>query len=225
MRNYIKCLINPTYFLYYFRKFKIEKKFKIKHLIIGIGSSINNSDICEFIYLGDNCQISNCKIGRHTYFNNNSTAKNATIGNFCSIASNVIIGVGNHPTTMVSTHPAFYSNNKGFKTFSDKMYYEENDIINIGNDVWIAEDVKIIGKVTIGNGAIIATGSIVTKDVPAYAIYGGIPARLIKYRFDELTISKLQSIKWWEFGEQDLINNYKDFQDTNLFIGKYYKKE
>jgi acetyltransferase-like isoleucine patch superfamily enzyme len=221
MRNIIKCLLNPLFLINYLSKIKLELKYKKKYLKVGISTSISNSEINNYVYLGDNCHILNCQIGKHTYFNNNSSAKNSKIGKFCSIASNVSIGVGKHPTNMVSTHPAFYANNKEFKTFADKMYYDEMDFITIGNDVWIGSDVKIIGNVCIYDGAIIASGSIVTKDVPPYAIYGGIPAKLIKYRFDNDTINKISKIKWWDFNEDDFISNYKDFQDLDFFINKY----
>jgi acetyltransferase-like isoleucine patch superfamily enzyme len=123
---------------------------------------------------------------------------------------------------MVSTHPCFYANNKGFKSFADKMYYsEEQGEVHIGNDVWIGSDVSILNNVKIGNGAIVALGSIVTKDVPDYAIVAGIPAKIIKYRFSNEDINALLKINWWDLETSLLERNYKDFHDLNSFIKKY----
>jgi acetyltransferase-like isoleucine patch superfamily enzyme len=95
----------------------------------------------------------------------------------------VTIGISPHPTYFVSTHPTFYANNKGFETFADKMYFDEEvKTTNIGNDVWIGSKCTIMPGVKIGDGAIVGYGALVTKDVPAYSIVGGIPAKLIKFR-------------------------------------------
>ena len=83
---------------------------------------------------------------------------------------------------------------------------ESKGMITIGNDVWIGGNVTIMRRVTIGDGAIIAAGAVVVKDVPAYSIVGGIPARIIKYRFDETIIKRLLNIQWWEYGP-DLMKN------------------
>ena len=145
---------------------------------------------------------------------------NATIGKFSSIASFVKIGLGIHPTKdFVSTHYAFYSNKKKLtKTFSDKNYIEENKNVSIGNDVWIGANAIILDGITISDGAIIGAGAVVTKDVPPYAIVGGVPAKIIRYRFDEDTIKKLLEISWWDFPITWLEKNYKLMHNTVLLL-------
>ena len=120
---------------------------------------------------------------------------------------NKFIGVRKHPTDMISTHPAFYANNKAFETYADRMYCDELPNIEIGNDVWIGSKSTVLGNIRIGDGAVVAYGSVVTKDVPPYAIVGGVPARIIKYRFDKEIIDRLLEIKWWELSD-DFFKKY-----------------
>ena len=151
----------------------------------------------------------------------------AAIGRFCSIAANVKTVNGFHPTNhFVSTHPAFFSTNKqsGF-TFVDKRLYQEirhadanKHAVVIGNDVWIGENAIILAGVHIGDGAVIAAGSVVTKDVQPYAIVGGVPASLIRMRFDEETVNKFLSFKWWNRPYQWLEEHSGFFQDIDSFL-------
>ena len=139
-------------------------------------------------YIGSNCEI------------------DGKIGRFCSIAGNVHVVIGNHPTnTFVSTHPAFFSTKKqaGFSFTNQQLFHEsvyaddQNHQVLIGSDVWIGFGATILSGISIGDGAVIAAGSVVTKDVPPYAISGGVPAKIIRYRFEPDTIQFLLSDKWW----------------------------
>ncbi len=189
-----------------------------KNISISTGCNISNSKFGKNIFLGENVSLINCKIDDYSYISLNSKIKNTSIGKFCSIGPNVQIILGKHPLNFVSTHPVFYSKNKPFKTFSDRIYIDEYDSVLIGNDVWIGEGVIIPSGVTIGNGAIISARSVVTKNIEPYSIVGGIPAKLIKYRFDESTIKKINNSNWWDWDESKLKFDYLTFHNPELFI-------
>jgi len=196
------------------RDLRIYKKNKLR---LPINYGIVNTNFGRHNYIGENVTIINSAIGDFSYINSNTSIRNTTIGKFCSIAENVKIVLGNHPVNFVSTHPAFYSNNKPFKTFSDNTYVEEIKNVIIGNDVWIGEGVLILGGVVIGNGAIIAARAVVTKDVEPYSIVGGVPAKHIKYRFNKEIIKQINTLEWWNWEESIFEENFKLFQDPIKF--------
>lgn len=169
--------------------------------------------------------IGNSFVGRNTYISANSELINCKIGRFCSIATNVKIADGTHPSAVfVSTCPSFFSTRKqnGQSLVKEDKYPELLQVGNrsaiIGNDVWIGTNVIIKGGVTIGDGAIIAMGSVVTKDVPAYAIVAGVPARIIRYRFTDEQISSLLNIQWWNKNGEWLKTHIDDFSDIEVFL-------
>ena len=147
--------------------------------------------------------------GRHTYCGENCRVNNfedSTIGSFCSIGVEVHIGHGNHPINFLTTSPFFYEPALGF-LYPDSVCHTEfrtTSAVHIGNDVWIGNFAFIKNGVNIGDGAIIGAHSVVTKDVPPYAIVAGNPAKIIRYRFNEETIQKLLRLKWWEFDDEFL---------------------
>lgn len=143
------------------------------------------------------------------------------IGNFCSIASNVTVLLGgNHRYNRITTFP--FNILYGFGENNPSDGYSNGNVI-IENDVWIGTGVSILSGITIGNGSIIAAGSHVIKDVPPYAIIGGNPGKVIKYRFDEETIEKLLKIKWWEWSLDKIKENANLMlcDDISHFINKF----
>jgi len=166
--------------------------------------------------LGKGTNINASKIGRHTYIINARITR-AQIGSFCSIGPEVIIGgLGAHPTGFVSTHPIFYSTLcQSGVSFANENLFDELKNVTIGNDVWIGARALVLDGITIGDGAIIAAGAIVTKDVPPYAIVGGVPAKLIRYRFSEEVISTLLEWEWWKFSDAILKYFALDFCSTD----------
>lgn len=167
--------------------------------------------------------ISETTIGKGTYITKNATISMTTIGKFCSIGPNFMCGWGIHPTNGISTSPYFYSamNGLDMNSFSLDEKIEIRKPITIGNDVFIGANVTILDGVNIGNGAVIGAGAVVVKDVPPYAIVGGVPAKVIKYRFADEIIDKLSKINWWDFNNAKIKDVEKMFFDVDGFIEKY----
>ncbi|PSM50623.1 acetyltransferase [Chroococcidiopsis sp. CCALA 051] len=207
-----------TYYLRFIYNWCINKT-QFRNFTQGELSHVANSLIEPNVTIYKRVRISNSQIGSFTYICQNTVIDRASIGKFCSIASDCKIGLGSHPTrSFVSTHPIFFSTRKqAGLTFSDKDYFKECDLITIGNDVWIGTNTIILDGVSIGDGAIIAAGAVVTKDVAAYAIYGGVPAKLIRYRFEKEVVDFLLKFKWWLKDEEWLKQNFKDFHDISKF--------
>ncbi len=190
---------------------------------LGYLSHVQNCRFGKNNTIYDHVTLVDVKMGDFSYVNRNSFIARTHIGKFCSIGENVKCGLGKHPSqVLVSTHPAFYSGNKKPQvTFADKDYFREYEPVTIGNDVWIGSNALIMDGVAIGNGAIIASGAVVTKDVPSYAIVGGVPARLIKYRFSEEEINFLNKTEWWNRDVPWLKENFRIFHDIRKFREKY----
>lgn len=151
--------------------------------------------------------IGACRIGAFTYIGGGSEIRNASIGRFCSVAANVAIGPAEHPVDWLSSHPfqfdgvRYFDSDENWQSFiNPELRFRGNSAATeVGSDVWIGRNAIIKQGVKVGNGAIIAGGSFVSKDVPDYAIMGGVPARIIRYRFDSETIKLLKSIGWWNY--------------------------
>lgn len=147
-------------------------------------------------------------IGRYSYIRGGRVC--AKIGRYTSIAPGVSIGEGEHPLNWLSTHPFQYGatpfSEPGFEGAMRLPTNIRKTDPEIGNDVWIAANAIILRGVKIGDGAVVAGGAVVTKDVPPYAIVGGSPARIIKYRFEPEIIQKLLDTQWWNLEMKDLSN-------------------
>lgn len=217
-----KVTINPLtiWVRWLLRTLILEYRYRKSHLKIGYLSTVLNCKFGKYNTIYKNVYLSDVELGDFTYIANNTTMSKARVGKFCSIGHNVFCGPGNHPShTFVSTHPVFYSSLKQTQTtFADKNYYQESEAITIGNDVWIGADSIILNGVKIADGAIIAAGAVVTKNVAPYAIVGGVPAKLIRKRFHEDEIELLLKLKWWDKETDWLRENYKLFHDISSLI-------
>lgn len=163
----------------------------------------------------------------------------AQIGRFTSIASYVCTVAGRHAyqAPFATTCPMFFSLNPNHSqsgsTFATEQMFEELKFavpekqldVEIGNDVWIGERAMIIGGVHIADGAVVLAGAVVTKDVPPYAIVGGVPAKIIRYRYDEETINFLLNIQWWNNSENWFKEHWRLLTDINRLKAFYRDKK
>jgi len=179
----------------------IQNRYRFKDVKIDNGCSINEkTEIKRHVHILSNSTLNNVVIDSYSYIGRNCLVQNAQIGKFCSIANDVFIGLGIHPIHLLSTSTLFYRvrNTLGIKLVENDLNFDEYQQITVGNDVWIGARTILMDGISVGDGAIIAANAVVTKDVPPYAIVGGVPAKVLKYRFDEEQIKKLVQSKWWE---------------------------
>ncbi len=123
------------------------------------------------------------------------------VGNYSSLGSTLMLG-GKHPTDRVTTYP--HRIWMGMEGAGEDGFPEPTGDTIVGSDVWLCYEALVMSGVTIGDGAIVAAGAVVTKDVPPYAIVGGNPARVIRYRFNEAQIAALLEIRWWDWPEEEI---------------------
>lgn len=186
-------------------KIKYNKKNKIRTYKIG-----DNVELGKHTDIGIDADIrSGVSIGDYSYVNKGTVIASGIIGKYCSIGYNCQIGMFEHPVNYISSSKWIYH---------DTDWKEIHTPPIIGNDVWIASNVTILQGVKVGDGAIIAAGAVVTKDVQPYSIYGGVPAKLIKYRFDEQTIKELLEIEWWNKSEEWIKLNKQSFTSKERFF-------
>ena len=184
---------------------------------VGDYTKIINSNLGEHASVQRYNYIDSCNIGRFSYTGKNCIALKCNIGAFCSISYNTCIGGGEHPYHYVTSHAFLYSKDFGLipEDFDDSNIYDRfSEQCTIGNDVWIGANACVLRGVTIGDGAVIGAGSVVTKDVPSYAIVAGVPAKIIKMRFSDSIIKDLQEIKWWNFPSEVINKNFSLFNTT-----------
>lgn len=222
----------------FIRRIVIRLKYSVlkrKNIRLNKKSNIDlrNCDFEGDNYVGDRTVLRNCVVGRFSYIADQSTIFNTRIGRFCSISSRVNIVCGKHPTrNFVSTHPVFYVTNTmvgpGFvneNKFEEVEFVDEEKkyIVDIGNDVLIGDGVSILDGVKIADGTIIAAGAVVTKSTEPYSIVGGVPAKLIRYRFDKEQIEHLNKIKWWEKDVFEIKENSQIFDNVKK-LGAFQDK-
>jgi acetyltransferase-like isoleucine patch superfamily enzyme len=205
----------------YIRELLLRKKFP--NSVIYSGATVDPTCVLgEHSVLFQNVALMNSSLGAYSYVQSGSVVCNAEIGKFCSIASGVNIGLPQHSISSVSSHPVFYLKNTPLpKKFSDQDLFSTIKKTVIGHDVWIGQNAIIMTGLNIATGAVIGAGAVVTRDVPAYAVVGGIPARIIKYRFEEKMRSDLLSTKWWEMPDKLLEKNFLLFQNPLEFVNVF----
>lgn len=188
------------------------------------GKAIINSKIDKTASIASGCTIVNSSMGKYSYCSYDCEILDCKIGNFCSLANHVFIGGAQHPMDWVSTSPVFENvKHSGPKKRFSQFTLPSAKITLIGNDVWIGHGAIIKQGVSIGDGSVIASGAIVTKNVPPYSVVGGCPARIIKYRFSEDIITLLLQSKWWDLCDEELLKISDKIQDPTEFLKQISK--
>lgn len=195
---------------------EILRKIKSK-----ITQALNLKKKEEPFYTKDIFKDRKFKIGEYTYghpiilFENEGT--NLHIGKFCSIAGGVTIFLGgNHRTDWITTFPFGSFSDMNSKSANIKGHPATKGDVIIKNDVWIGFNVTIMSGVVIGNGAVIASGSVVVKDIGAYEIWGGNPAKFIRKRFDNDKIQLLEKSQWWDWEKEKIMSNVQLLCSSNF---------
>lgn len=208
--------------------------FELKKALMATSFPVQN--IFEFDAMADNMTFK-ARVGKHSYgaLCNKANDMIESIGSFCSFAPRIAV-VPNHAMRYITTHPMIYAgnsdgtNNKYEDYKGSEWYFEgitpqgtvDQKKTIIGNDVWLGENVIITNGARIGNGVIAGAGSVITRDVPDYAVVAGVPAHIIRYRFTPEQINSLNRIKWWDWTDEEIRERYDDFyMSIDDFIAKY----
>lgn len=221
--------LNPSTFWlrWLFKKWSLEFKYRKQHLVLEYMVEVSNCKFSNYNTIYKFTRVRDSEFGDYSYVARNSQIYNTKIGKFTCIGPNVNTGMGAHPaSSYVSSHPLFYSTigQASGLVIVDKNSFDEFPATEIGNDVWIGNNANIKYGIKIGDGAIIGSGAVVTKDVEPYSIVGGVPAKVIKYRFTKDQIGFLLNFKWWDKDLEWIKNNKKEFENIENFIAKHTNK-
>lgn len=192
---------------------------------IGRKSKVRGAKIAKNVKIGSHCNIQRGGVSSFSYMGDYCELPQVEIGKFCSIAAHVTLAAGNHPMSYVSTSPYTYSTIRNSfakkQLFTQEFFYTDEDhkyLCKIGNDVWIGTRVTLVcgsKALNIGDGAVIAAGAVVTKDVPPYAVVAGCPAKILRYRFSDEMISEMEREKWWDKSEDWIKESVEAFSDPS----------
>ena len=181
-------------------------------------SAVRDSTVHPTAKIESGTSFVDSEIGRHSFCGYDCDVYRASVGAFTSIANGVVLGGARHPMEWVGMSPVFYAGRDSVKAkFSEHPLAKPLEVV-IGNDVWIGRSAIVLGGVSIGDGAVIGAGSVVTKNVPPYAIVAGNPARIIRYRFEENVVRELEAIQWWRFPDDRLRDIGESFNDVDRFL-------
>ena len=178
--------------------------------LIGEACQLHNTSFGTYTEIGDNNVFDNVMLGDYSYTGQNCIVQNVEIGKFANIAAHVRIGPTDHPMERPTLHHITYRRRMfGLADTDDLEFfrYRASRMAFIGHDTWIGHGAIIMPEVRIGDGAVVGSGAVVTRDVEPYTIVVGVPAKLVRRRFSPEIVAQLQAIAWWDWGHQELKEN------------------
>ncbi len=188
-------------------------------------ASVRASHFGKFCEVGARTKVAESSFGDYSYVVNDSDIIYTTIGKFCSIAAHTRINPGNHPLERVAlSHFTYRSSSYGLGPDDGSFFdWRRSFRCVMGNDVWIGHGAIVLPGIRIGNGAAIGAGTVVTKDVPPFAIVVGNPGRVLRHRFTPEIITALERIAWWDWTHDQLASGLADFRTLSAedFCQKY----
>jgi virginiamycin A acetyltransferase len=185
-------------------------------VVVGDFSRLKQTRLEKLVKIDRYNLIQNSYVGRLSYTGAFSVIQSAKIGSFCSISWGVTIGGGEHNYSRITTHDFLYNSRYGLGGCLDSCYDRYSLNCEVGNDVWIGANATVLRGVVVGHGAVIGANSIVTHDVPCYAVVAGNPAKLIRYRFDEETIDRLLKLEWWHLDFERIKEKLSAFSSLDI---------
>ncbi|MCQ0986140.1 DapH/DapD/GlmU-related protein [Jiella marina] len=192
-------------------------------------AEVEDCDLGRYTEVAERCRVSETSLGDYSYLMQDCGVWRARIGKFVNVAAAVRINATNHPTWRATQHhftyraADYFDGERNEESFFD---WRREHAVTIGHDVWIGHGAIILPGVTIGNGAAVGAGAVVSKDVAPYTIVGGVPARLIRARFQPDLGYRMDELAWWDWPHEALRVALDDFRtlDPESFLAKYSTK-
>jgi phosphonate metabolism protein (transferase hexapeptide repeat family) len=189
-------------------------------------TTLRNCKLGQFTDVAERVLMAETTLGDYSYVERHTEIVYATIGKFCAIASDVRINALNHPMERISQHKITYRPNEYFlfsKVDKDFREARKSAVVEIGHDVWIGHGAIILPGIKIGHGAVIAAGAVVTKNVEAFAVVAGVPAKRIKWRFTKPIRNRIIKLAWWDWDHDQLAKAVEDMKamTTKDFLNKW----
>lgn len=190
------------------------------------GCEIKNSSFGAYVEIGKGARVLNSEFGDYSYCDRYADIANAEIGKFANIASFVRIGATDHPLDRAACHHFLYRSADYWEDAADDAAFfahRASRTARVGHDTWLGHNAMIKPEVTVGDGAVVAAGAIVTKDVAPYTIVAGTPAKVIKRRQPEAIADRLVSLAWWDWEHAQLREALEDFRalSAEAFLEKH----
>ncbi|MCL1886140.1 MAG: acetyltransferase [Dehalococcoidia bacterium] len=192
--------------------------------VIDADVALTDAVLGAYTHIQSHCVLTHVTVGDYSYLAGYNHVFCATIGKFCSVASFARINTTNHPIyTRVAQHHFTYRSEMYDFGEDDAEFFSARKAarVIVGNDVWIGHSAVVMPGLTIGNGAVIGAGAVVTRDVAPYSVVAGVPARKINMRFPDDVIVKIERSKWWDWDYATIKERLYDFRDWEAFLRKY----